>query len=133
MPILIDQPSIFSKHNCYSSCFFILGRMNLSKAYLVAYNVLQFIGWTILMWQLMPTIISMKAPSSELYANLGGLLRFCQTAAFLEVMHAATGTTIRYCNILLAHWCQWTSNQMVTSVIILCFILTFLLFVDFIG
>jgi hypothetical protein len=48
--------------------------MSFSKVYLVAYNVLQCIGWSILMCQLLPHAIQLKAPSSDLYANLGGLL-----------------------------------------------------------
>jgi hypothetical protein len=65
--------------------------MSISKFYLVAYNVLQCIGWSILMARLLPHLTEMKPPSLELYASLGGLLRCCQTAAYLEVVHAATG------------------------------------------
>ncbi len=66
--------------------------MGIAKVYLVGYNVLQCVGWTILMWQLVPYLTQLKAPSEALYASVGGLLRLVQTAAFLEVIHAATGT-----------------------------------------
>ena len=65
--------------------------MSISKAYLIGYNVLQCVGWTILMWRLVPHLTQLKAPSEALYASVGGLLRCVQTAAFLEVVHAATG------------------------------------------
>jgi very-long-chain (3R)-3-hydroxyacyl-CoA dehydratase len=69
--------------------------MGLSKVYLVSYNVLQFVGWTILMWRLVPHLTQLKAPTEVLYANVGGLLRCVQTAAFLEVAHAAFGKTFK--------------------------------------
>ena len=70
--------------------------MSISKVYLVAYNVLQCIGWSILMFRLLPHIVELKPPSLELYASLGGLLRCCQTAAYLEFVHAATGKVSLY-------------------------------------
>ena len=66
-------------------------KMGLAKAYLVSYNVLQLIGWSILMWRLVPHLTQLKAPTEVLYQNVGGLLRCVQTAAFLEVAHAAFG------------------------------------------
>ena len=67
--------------------------MGFVKVYLVAYNVLQCVGWTILMWRLLPhlTLAQLQAPTAALYQSVGGLLRCVQTAAFLEVVHAATG------------------------------------------
>ena len=65
--------------------------MGLGKAYLVAYNSLQFLGWSILMYRLVPHVVSLKAPSLGLYNSAGGLLRCVQTAAFLEAIHAAVG------------------------------------------
>jgi hypothetical protein len=56
---------------------------------------LQFVGWTILMWRLVPHLTQLKAPTEVLYANVGGLLRCVQTAAFLEVAHAAFGKTFK--------------------------------------
>ena len=86
--------------------------MGLSKAYLIAYNVSQFCGWTYLMYRLMPyltlqakTTLSFPGTGNEtsqipffpaknppsLYAELGDHVKLVQTAAILEVVHAAIG------------------------------------------
>jgi len=75
--------------------------MGLSKAYLILYNVLQVAGWTSLLLKLAPYLsLQMKnskaslmpAPNPEsLYQELGFELRLLQTAALLEVLHAALG------------------------------------------
>ncbi len=75
--------------------------MGVSKAYLVAYNVCQFVGWTWFMLRLYPYLLSTgkslqssginaKIPK-DLYADLGGHIRCIQTAAVLEIFHAAFG------------------------------------------
>ncbi len=75
--------------------------MGLSKAYLILYNVLQVSGWTSLLLKLAPYLSLqfknskgglMPAPNPEsLYQELGFELRLLQTAALLEVLHAALG------------------------------------------
>lgn len=75
--------------------------MGLSKAYLILYNVLQVAGWTSLLLKLAPYLSLqiknskaslMPAPNPEsLYQELGFELRLLQTAALLEVLHAALG------------------------------------------
>jgi len=86
--------------------------MGLSKAYLVAYNVSQFCGWTYLMYRLMPyltlqakTTLSFPGTGNEtsqipffpaknpasLYEELGCHVKLVQTAAILEIVHAAIG------------------------------------------
>ena len=86
--------------------------MGLSKAYLIAYNASQFCGWTYLMYRLMPyltlqakTTLSFPGTGNEtsqipffpannpasLYAELGDHVKLVQTAAILEVVHAAIG------------------------------------------
>ncbi len=59
----------------------------LTKVYLVSYNVLQCVGWTILLYR----FISNLSQPEHLYAEAGGLLKCLLTSAFLEVLHAATG------------------------------------------
>ena len=66
--------------------------MGFAKAYLISYNVAQWIGWSILMWKMVAHLYPLKTLTSEaFYPEVGGLVRFLQTAMFLEVLHAATG------------------------------------------
>ena len=73
--------------------------MGISKAYLLAYNVSQFCGWTYLMYRLLPyltlqakatTFFPAKNPTS-LYVELGDHVKLVQTAAVLEIVHATIG------------------------------------------
>ena len=73
--------------------------MGISKAYLLAYNVSQFCGWTYLMYRLLPyltlqvnstTFFPAKNPTS-LYVELGDHVKLLQMAAILEIVHAAIG------------------------------------------
>ena len=73
--------------------------MGISKAYLLAYNVSQFCGWTYLMYRLLPyltlqakstTVFPAKNPAS-LYVELGDHVKLLLTAAILEIAHAAIG------------------------------------------
>ncbi len=70
--------------------------MVFAKIYLISYNVLQFVGWSILMWRMAPHLNQFMTPSKSFYNEVGGLLRCVQTAMFLEVFHAASGTTSYY-------------------------------------
>merc|ERR1711879_513037 len=74
--------------------------MGLSKVYLVLYNILQCAGWASLLVKLAP-YLTLQAKNSKgpwltpnpesLYQELGFQLRALQTAALLEVVHAAVG------------------------------------------
>jgi very-long-chain (3R)-3-hydroxyacyl-CoA dehydratase len=73
--------------------------MGISKAYLLAYNVSQFCGWTYLMYRLLPylrlqakatTFFPAKNPAS-LYVELGDHVKLVLMAAILEIVHAAIG------------------------------------------
>lgn len=88
--------------------------MALSKAYLIAYNLAQFVGWTYLMVRLWPFLTSQVKNTltnggplparnpAALYAQLGDHVKLVQTAAILEIFHAALGLV--------------RSNPMVTAV-----------------
>ena len=73
--------------------------MGISKAYLLAYNVSQFCGWTYLMYRLLPyltlqakatTFFPAKNPTS-LYVELGDYVKVLLLAKILEIVHAAIG------------------------------------------
>lgn len=63
---------------------------SLSRAYLVAYNTLQFLGWS---WLLGQTVAHLAAGGSvaDLYGQVATTLQIFQTGAVLEIVHAATG------------------------------------------
>ncbi|XP_005103910.1 very-long-chain (3R)-3-hydroxyacyl-CoA dehydratase 2 [Aplysia californica] len=60
------------------------------KAYLVAYNVSQMLGWSALMVIMVSHFISEKS-YMNIYPKIEGLLQICQTAAVLEILHSMTG------------------------------------------
>lgn len=62
----------------------------LSVAYLVAYNVLQMIGWTLLMFKLVYHMAFEKTVAG-LYDEVATFLNIFQTAAILEILHCALG------------------------------------------
>jgi len=68
----------------------IVFKMGLKNAYLFAYNTVQTIGWTMLLLQTVSHFLDGGAPSS-LYAHVSTTLKVFQTAALLEIVHAATG------------------------------------------
>ncbi|KAF6990496.1 hypothetical protein CFC21_007680 [Triticum aestivum] len=62
----------------------------LSRLYLLAYNSLQAIGWSVALLRLLPCL----APPVSVrpaYAAAGDLICFLQTCAVLETVHAAVG------------------------------------------
>lgn len=73
--------------------------MGISKVYLIFYNLLQCLGWGNLLLKLSPYLVLQLKNSSllpaqnpeSLYQTLGFELRVLQTAALLEVVHAAFG------------------------------------------
>ena len=61
----------------------------LSKAYLFLYNAVQCAGWSYLMLLLAPTLTTGK--HADLYTKVELVLKVFQTAAVLEIAHAALG------------------------------------------
>ena len=66
----------------------------LAKAYLVTYNVVQCLGWAYMLYLASPHLsnaLLVSYNSSNLYHAVATALLVFQTAAILEVVHAATG------------------------------------------
>ena len=64
------------------------------NAYLVLYNVVQFLGWSHMLYILLPhldTALVKGVDRGQLYADIELSLKIFQTAAVLEVVHAAVG------------------------------------------
>jgi len=64
------------------------------KAYLVLYNVVQFLGWSHMLYILLPhldTALIKGVDRGQLYSDIEWSLKIFQTAALLEVVHAALG------------------------------------------
>ncbi|KAL5711016.1 very-long-chain (3R)-3-hydroxyacyl-CoA dehydratase [Ranunculus cassubicifolius] len=61
-----------------------------SNSYLLLYNTLQSLGWTISLYKLLITITTTKS-LNEAYSSAGNLICFLQTVSFLEVLHGAFG------------------------------------------
>lgn len=62
----------------------------LTKTYLIGYNLLQTIGWTYLLYQLVAFHLGLY-PAGKLYEIVKWTVIIFQNAAVLEVVHAATG------------------------------------------
>ena len=62
----------------------------MSKAYLVAYNTLQTLGWTYLLMQMVGHLSS-GGKIETLYENTRLTLQIFQTGAILEILHALFG------------------------------------------
>ena len=62
----------------------------MSKLYLVAYNSLQTLGWSYLLYQTSCHLAAGKSVSS-LYESTSLTLQIFQTAALLEILHAMLG------------------------------------------
>ncbi|RUS88985.1 hypothetical protein EGW08_003232 [Elysia chlorotica] len=60
------------------------------KAYLVAYNVVQMLGWLALLVIMLSHVIS-KRSIVGLYKQVEDILLICQTAAVLEIVHSMVG------------------------------------------
>ena len=60
------------------------------KAYLVAYNTLQTLGWTYLLMQMVGHLSS-GGKIETLYENTRLTLQIFQTGAILEILHAMFG------------------------------------------
>ncbi|KAK8941151.1 Very-long-chain (3R)-3-hydroxyacyl-[acyl-carrier protein] dehydratase PASTICCINO 2A [Platanthera zijinensis] len=64
--------------------------MLVSKLYLLSYNLLQCVGWSLALAGLLRRLFITKSIHGA-YAASGDLICFLQTAAILEVFHAALG------------------------------------------
>ena len=62
----------------------------MSKLYLVAYNSLQTVGWSYLLYQTCSHLAAGRSVSS-LYETTSLTLQIFQTAALLEILHAMLG------------------------------------------
>lgn len=60
------------------------------KSYLFAYNTAQFLGWSYLLFQMVDHFAQGGQPAN-LYQKVNITLKIFQTAAVLEILHAATG------------------------------------------
>ncbi|BFZ11101.1 hypothetical protein BsWGS_14140 [Bradybaena similaris] len=63
---------------------------SLTKAYLVAYNVSQMLGWSAIMLIVVNYLLT-KNTVVLMYKEIEPILQVCQTAAILEVVHSMTG------------------------------------------
>merc|ERR1712122_166396 len=64
------------------------------NAYLVLYNVVQFLGWSHMLYILLPHLdaaLFKGVDRGQLYSDIELSLQIFQTAAVLEVVHAAVG------------------------------------------
>ncbi|CAL1541983.1 unnamed protein product [Lymnaea stagnalis] len=59
-------------------------------AYLVAYNVSQMLGWSVILIIMISHVLSNHS-LALLYREVSGILHICQTAAILEIVHSKTG------------------------------------------
>eukprot|EP00013_Stygamoeba_regulata_P025765 CAMPEP_0177663874 /NCGR_PEP_ID=MMETSP0447-20121125/20163_1 /TAXON_ID=0 /ORGANISM="Stygamoeba regulata, Strain BSH-02190019" /LENGTH=226 /DNA_ID=CAMNT_0019169749 /DNA_START=32 /DNA_END=712 /DNA_ORIENTATION=+ len=64
---------------------------NMVKAYLVLYNVAQFIGWSCILFSLVRSLIQNEGDTFGVWAACGDLLVYFQFAAVLEVIHPLLG------------------------------------------
>ena len=65
--------------------------MSVSKAYLLAYNAAQAAGWAYLLYLLSPHLSQTLGNGAKIYAKVEFVLKLFQTAAVLEIVHAAVG------------------------------------------
>ncbi|KAI4322173.1 hypothetical protein L6164_021890 [Bauhinia variegata] len=69
-----------------------MSRVGLSTLYLLAYNCVQAIGWTISLGRILGSVFLAHSLSfNRAYASAGHLLSLLQCAAILEVIHGAIG------------------------------------------
>ena len=67
---------------------------DMKKAYLVAYNLAQFAGWTYLGWLLAPHLLHLirtGKPSPGTYDDCSLVLRICQIGGYMEFFHNVLG------------------------------------------
>ncbi|KAK7312496.1 hypothetical protein VNO77_36396 [Canavalia gladiata] len=75
----------------------------ISTLYLLAYNSIQAIGWTLSSSKILCNLLS-TASLHGAYASAGHLISFLQCAAFLEVIHGAVGLVPSGALLPLMQW-----------------------------
>ena len=67
---------------------------NLTKSYMVLYNVAQVLGWSYVFCLFVPhfgTLLKNGAGSDDLYNDISFILRIIQVGAYVEVLHNVFG------------------------------------------
>jgi very-long-chain (3R)-3-hydroxyacyl-CoA dehydratase len=64
---------------------------SLRGAYLALYNAACQAGWAYVLWLIVQHLAVERQPPSTLYAAIATPLQLVQTAALMEVLHAALG------------------------------------------
>ncbi|CAL0334075.1 unnamed protein product [Lupinus luteus] len=75
----------------------------ISTLYLLAYNSLQAIGWTVSLTKILYNVVSTSSLQGT-YASAVHLISFLQCAAFLEVIHGAIGLVPSGALLPLMQW-----------------------------
>jgi len=101
------------------------------KAYLIAYNVSQMLGWLVLMIKIVDHLIRENGDTEKLYSEVEPVLQIFQTAAVLEVLHSAVGfvksnpllTAVQvYSRVFLVWGVVWSVEQVQTNSFIIFFL-----------
>ncbi|XP_019465134.1 PREDICTED: very-long-chain (3R)-3-hydroxyacyl-CoA dehydratase 2-like [Lupinus angustifolius] len=78
-------------------------KINISTLYLLSYNSLQALGWTVSLTNILYNLFSTSSLHTS-YASAGHLISFLQCAAFLEVIHGAIGLVPSGALLPLMQW-----------------------------
>ncbi|KAE9620508.1 putative very-long-chain (3R)-3-hydroxyacyl-CoA dehydratase [Lupinus albus] len=78
-------------------------RINISTLYLLSYNSIQALGWTVSLTKILYNLFSNSSLHTS-YASSGHLISFLQCAAFLEVIHGAIGLVPSGALLPLMQW-----------------------------
>ncbi|XP_072996169.1 uncharacterized protein [Typha latifolia] len=73
-----------------------------SQLYLLCYNTLQFVGWSLALCEVLGSLFPDSIDGA--YASAGDLICFLQTLSFLEVIHAAVGLVPSGVLLALMQW-----------------------------
>lgn len=108
-----------------------LGENNCVRAYLIAYNVCQMLGWAVIGVKILDHLKRENGDYTQLYTVVEPLLQIFQTAAVLEILHSATGwvrsnlmvTTAQvFSRVFLLWGVVWSVPEVQGSKFILCFL-----------
>ncbi|XP_076437785.1 very-long-chain (3R)-3-hydroxyacyl-CoA dehydratase 2-like [Babylonia areolata] len=108
-----------------------MGESLIVKAYLIAYNVAQMVGWTFLMVKMVQHLIREKK-ATKLYGEVEPVLQIFQTAAVLEIVHSAVGVVKSnpvltgfqvFSRVFLLWGVVWSVPQVQTSDFIVYFLM----------
>ncbi|KAK7092168.1 very-long-chain (3R)-3-hydroxyacyl-CoA dehydratase 2-like [Littorina saxatilis] len=107
-----------------------MGENNAVKAYLVAYNVSQMLGWLVLMIKIIHHMAA-EQDVETLYAQVEPILKIFQTAAVMEMVHSAIGLVKSnpvltgfqvFSRVFLLWGVVWSVPEVQTTGYILCFL-----------